>query len=94
MALASQRAGVAEALRAELLASQPTLAAGFSKSVPDMVPKARRWEPEMREIAEFVGDLPSAAAYEAFAGLYRRLAASDAETRILKGFYDGGKPSL
>src|SRR5262249_44787583 len=51
MALASERAGVADAFRAELRKSQSALSQNFAKSVPDMIPKAWRWVPEMHEIA-------------------------------------------
>ena len=56
MILAAERAGVAEALHAELAASQPNLLAYFTRSVPDMFGKAYRWVPEMEEIAHFSGD--------------------------------------
>ncbi len=53
MILAATRAGVAEALHAELAASQPNLLTYFTRSVPDMFGKAYRWVPEMEEIAHF-----------------------------------------
>lgn len=93
MALASQRACVAAALKAELQKSQPHLLASFAKSVPDMIPKARRWVPEMYEIAEFVGDLPSAEAYKSFAALYKSLAEATTESSGLREFYDVEKSS-
>jgi hypothetical protein len=52
MALAAQDAGVADYFRAELARSEPQLSAGFSRSVPDMLGKARRWVPEMDAISE------------------------------------------
>ena len=77
MILAATRAGVAEALHAELAASQPTLLAYFTRSVPDMFGKAYRWVPEMEEIAHFSGDPASRDMYEAIAALYRHLAADN-----------------
>ena len=74
MILAAQRAGVADALFQELSASQAALLAGFSRSVPDMFPKAGRWVAEMREIADFVA--PNQAEhdiYSAFAEFYARI---------------------
>jgi 3-hydroxyisobutyrate dehydrogenase-like beta-hydroxyacid dehydrogenase len=89
MALAAQRAGVAEALKAELRQSQANLASSFARSVPDMLGKARRWVPEMREIAAFVDHgLPESGAYEAFAELYANIAEADQETLgFLREFY-------
>ncbi len=48
---AARLGGVAEALTAELAASQPDLAAWFARAVPAMSPKAYRWVAEMHEIA-------------------------------------------
>jgi 3-hydroxyisobutyrate dehydrogenase-like beta-hydroxyacid dehydrogenase len=89
MALGAERAGVAEALTAELRKSQPNLAASFAKSVPDMLGKARRWVPEMNEIAHFLDEArPEAGAYRAFAGLYAGIADADAATlALLHDFY-------
>lgn len=91
MLLSAQRAGVAEALKAELAASQPGLLAYFTRSVPDMFPKAYRWVAEMEEIAHFHGDGPSQEMYEAIAALYARLAADMAgektEIGALSGFF-------
>ena len=78
MLLAAERAGVAEALHAELAASQPNLMAYFQRSVPDMFGKAYRWVAEMEEIAHFTGGGPSREMYEAIADLYERLAADNA----------------
>jgi 3-hydroxyisobutyrate dehydrogenase-like beta-hydroxyacid dehydrogenase len=77
MLLAAHRAGVAEALHAELAASQPNLLAYFQRSVPDMTGKAYRWVAEMEEIAHFTGGGPSREMYEAIADLYERLAADN-----------------
>jgi 3-hydroxyisobutyrate dehydrogenase-like beta-hydroxyacid dehydrogenase len=78
MLLAAERAGVAEALHAELAASQPNLMTYFQRSVPDMFGKAYRWVAEMEEIAHFTGGGPSREIYEAIAAHYRRLAADNA----------------
>ena len=48
MMLAATRAGAADALRAELAASQPALSAWFARMVPSMYGKAYRWAGEMR----------------------------------------------
>jgi putative dehydrogenase len=77
MLLAAERAGVAEALHAELAVSQPNLLAYFQRSVPDMYGKAYRWVAEMEEIALFTGGGPSRDMYEAIADLYERLAADN-----------------
>jgi L-threonate 2-dehydrogenase len=77
MLLAADRAGVAEALHAELSASQPNLLAYFQRSVPDMFGKAYRWVAEMEEIAHYTGGGPSRDMYEAIADLYERLAADN-----------------
>lgn len=74
MMLAATRAGVAEALHAELAASQPNLLTYFRRSVPDMFGKAYRWVAEMEEIAHFTGGGPSQDMYEAIAAHYQRLA--------------------
>ena len=91
MLLSAQRAGVADALKAELADSQPGLLAYFSRSVPDMFPKAYRWVAEMEEIAHFHGDGPSREMYEAIAALYVRLAADyegeQVEIGALSGFF-------
>lgn len=89
MMLAATRAGAADALRAELAASQPALSAWFARMVPGMYAKAYRWSGEMEEIADFVGDDESASVmYRGAATLYARLAdpASDAEIAGLRKF--------
>jgi hypothetical protein len=77
MLLSAERAGVAEALHAELAASQPNLLAYFQRSVPEMFGKAYRWVAEMEEVAHFTGGGPSREMYEAIADLYERLAADN-----------------
>lgn len=92
MILAAERAGISEALFTELSASQPTLVAGLSKSVPDMFTKANRWVAEMQEIAAFTGTgRPEHEIYVAIAELYSRLGKDNdgakAETDVLKVFF-------
>jgi L-threonate 2-dehydrogenase len=74
LALAASRAGIADALRAEMADSQPHLLAHFQRSVPDMFSKAWRWVEEMEEIGVFLGDREERDIYEGIAGLYDRLA--------------------
>jgi 3-hydroxyisobutyrate dehydrogenase-like beta-hydroxyacid dehydrogenase len=74
MILAAHRAGISEALHAELSASQPNLLAGLSRSIPDMFGKAYRWVAEMEEIASFAGKGSTEFdIYSAIAQLYDRL---------------------
>lgn len=84
LALAASRHGIADALRAEMAASQPNLLAHFQRSVPDMFSKAWRWVDEMEEIGVFLGDREERDIYEGIAGLYDRLAND----------YDGGKEEI
>ena len=92
MMLAATKAGVAEALHAELSASQPNLMTYFARSVPDMFGKAYRWVPEMEEIAHFSGDQATDDMYRAIAALYRQLAADNegdkAAIRALSAFFE------
>jgi 3-hydroxyisobutyrate dehydrogenase-like beta-hydroxyacid dehydrogenase len=74
MALAAHRAGVADALHAELMASQPALMGRLTGSVPDMFGKAYRWVAEMEEIASFLGERSEAEMFRGIAELYQRLA--------------------
>lgn len=74
MALAASRAGVADALQAELAASQPALLAYLNRAVPDMFGKAYRWVAELGEIASFAGREAEGAMYGGIADLYARLA--------------------
>ena len=78
MLLAAARAGVADALVAELGDSQRELLARLRKAIPDMLPKARRWSPEMQEIAAFIGaERAEAGVYDGLADFYRALADGD-----------------
>lgn len=72
--LAAERAGIADALRAELQDSQPAFYKSLNRSVPDMFSKAYRWVAEMEEISKFVGDRAEGDIHKAVAGLYARLA--------------------
>jgi 3-hydroxyisobutyrate dehydrogenase-like beta-hydroxyacid dehydrogenase len=76
MMLAATRAGTADALRAELSASQPALHGWLTRAMPRMYSKAYRWVAEMEEISGFVGEDPAAAQFfQAAARLYERIAA-------------------
>jgi 3-hydroxyisobutyrate dehydrogenase-like beta-hydroxyacid dehydrogenase len=91
MLLAATRAGVADALRAELEESQRGLIGSLRRSVPGMFPKAYRWVAEMQEIAAFAGEDAAAAeiyrgAAELYARLARDVAGEGAETGQLESF--------
>lgn len=91
MMLAATRAGTAEALHAELAASQPHLFAWLSRQVPNMYSKAYRWVAEMDEIAGFVGDDPAARKlFEGASQFYEQIAADfeadKAQTQALSAF--------
>jgi 3-hydroxyisobutyrate dehydrogenase-like beta-hydroxyacid dehydrogenase len=80
MLLGAARFGCAEALLAELSASQPQLLAQFRAAIPRMYDKAYRWVGEMEEISDFLADnKASADIYAAIARLYADLAAAEAE---------------
>jgi putative dehydrogenase len=82
MMLAATRAGTADALRAELSASQPALHGWLTRAMPKMYSKAYRWVAEMEEISGFVGEDPAAAQFfQAAARLYERIAADEEGTR-------------
>ena len=76
MILAAERAGVSDALHAELATSQATLLAGFARGIPGMFSKADRWVAEMEEIGAFAGrdGRSEGELYRALAGLYARIA--------------------
>ena len=79
MLLAATRAGVAEALHAEMAHSQTQVLDRLGKQLPGMYDKAYRWVAEMEEIARFAGEDPAAEAiYQGTARLYERLAADAA----------------
>jgi hypothetical protein len=76
MMLAATRGGSADALFAELSGSQPQVLAWLKKQLAIMPPKAYRWVAEMHEIADFVGEDPSAhELYVGAAHLYEQIAA-------------------
>ena len=80
MMLGAARFGCAEALVAELSASQPDLFKYLRASIPRMYDKAYRWVAEMEEIADFHGSAkPAADIYAAIARHYEFLAAAEAE---------------
>jgi 3-hydroxyisobutyrate dehydrogenase-like beta-hydroxyacid dehydrogenase len=60
--LAAERHGAADDLLAEFALSQKPLLDRSRKLIPDMYPKAWRWDPEMDEIAGFLDDDDPAAA--------------------------------
>jgi 3-hydroxyisobutyrate dehydrogenase-like beta-hydroxyacid dehydrogenase len=75
MMLAATRAGSADALFAELSSSQKEMFAWFKRGLALMPPKAYRWVAEMHEIADFVGEDPTAhELYEGAAHFYERIA--------------------
>jgi 3-hydroxyisobutyrate dehydrogenase-like beta-hydroxyacid dehydrogenase len=85
MMLAATRGGSAEALRAELVESQPALFGYLTRQMPTMYSKAYRWVAEMNEISDFIGDdKPEHAMLDAAAQLYERLAAD----------FDGAKDEI
>ncbi|HJU17980.1 MAG TPA: DUF1932 domain-containing protein [Stellaceae bacterium] len=80
MLLGAARFGCAEALLAELAASQPQLLAYFRAGIPRMYDKAYRWVAEMEEISAFLEqNPPSRDLYAAVARLYDYLAAQHDE---------------
>ncbi len=84
MILAAKRYGVSEALGVELASSQAELLARLGKAVPDMLPKAYRWVPEMGEIAAFIGaERPESQIYQGMAELYQLIADDQAGPRTL-----------
>ncbi|MGX1309147.1 putative dehydrogenase [Amorphus suaedae] len=90
MILAAERGGVADALQAEFADSQPELLAWLARQVPQMPPKAYRWDAEMREIGAFTGTSEAGTAiYNGIADLYRAIAADpDAAAARIAAFFD------
>jgi putative dehydrogenase len=75
MLLAATRGGTADALFTELSGSQPQMLAWLKRNLALMPPKAYRWVAEMHEIANFVGEDPSAhELYLGAAHFYERVA--------------------
>lgn len=91
MVLAAERAGVGQALHAELAASQVPMLAQLSRGVPDMFSKAGRWVAELDEIASFAGPGAEAEIYGGIARLYERIAQDTSgakdEIATLAAFY-------
>lgn len=75
MILAADRHGAGEALRDALADSNPALLGLLERGLPDLLPKARRWAPEMQQIGDFIGgDRPESRIFSAMADQYRALA--------------------
>lgn len=92
MVLAAERAGAGEALYRELADTQSQLLERFSRNIPNMFSKARRWGPEMREISQFVSECAGEEqAYQGFAALYERIAddleGENKEVKTLRAFF-------
>jgi putative dehydrogenase len=82
MLLGAARFGCAEALIAELSASQPEMLKRMQRNIPGMYDKAYRWVGEMQEISDFLdANAPSSEMYRGIAGLYQYLAAAEAEDK-------------
>jgi putative dehydrogenase len=72
---AAEAYGVADALRAEVVTSQPEITAWLDRQIPRMPPKAYRWVAEMEEIAAFLSDDGAGAAlYDGVARYYEGVA--------------------
>jgi 3-hydroxyisobutyrate dehydrogenase-like beta-hydroxyacid dehydrogenase len=91
MALAAERAGIADALHTELSESQPAVLKQLSRGVPGMFPKAYRWVAEFEEMARFAGPGLETEIFDGIARLYGRIARDvegpNAETKTLGRFY-------
>jgi 3-hydroxyisobutyrate dehydrogenase-like beta-hydroxyacid dehydrogenase len=91
MVLAAERAGVGDALRAELAESQAAMLNQLTRGVPGMFPKAYRWVAELEEIARFAGPGAEAEIFNGVARLYDRIAKDvdgpKAEIGTLARFY-------
>ena len=80
MLLGAARFGCADALIAELSASQPEMLKRMQRNIPGMYDKAYRWVGEMEEISDFLdANAPSSEMYRGIARLYEFLAAAEAE---------------
>jgi L-threonate 2-dehydrogenase len=96
MMLAATRGGTDDALFAELQDSQPHMLAWLKRGLALMPPKAYRWIAEMHEIANFVGEDPSAhELYMGAAHFYEQIARDFAEekkdVRALEAFLEKGE---
>jgi len=76
MILAATRAGAGEALHSELAYRQSHLLQRLEHALPDMFPKAYRWDFEMQEIASFGGEVAGVQQiFQGMSRLYAQLAA-------------------
>lgn len=76
MVLTAVRTGSAKGLLEQLADTQPAILTYLARFVPAMLPKAYRWEPEMREIADFLeDDAPLRDIFNAMAQIYHGVAA-------------------
>jgi 3-hydroxyisobutyrate dehydrogenase-like beta-hydroxyacid dehydrogenase len=76
MILAATRAGAGQALHSELAYSQSQLLQRLEHALPDMFPKAYRWDFEMQEVASFGGDVAGVQQiFQGMSRLYAQLAA-------------------
>jgi 3-hydroxyisobutyrate dehydrogenase-like beta-hydroxyacid dehydrogenase len=83
--LAAEREGAGDDLIAELAISQKPLLERSRKQIPEMYPKAWRWDPEMDEVAAFLehDDPAAAAVWRALARFYaERAAANEAGSEL------------
>ena len=89
--LAASRHGAADALYAELSASQKAILPAITRSVPDMFSKAYRFVGEMEEIGAHAERQSTAAIYGGMAQLYQELAddleGSKADIGVLEAFF-------
>ncbi|WP_110685450.1 NAD(P)-dependent oxidoreductase [Salinicola aestuarinus] len=90
MLIAAARSGAGSALRDELTERLPEVVTRIDEGIPDMLPKAWRWHPEMREIADFLDDSDplnhnpaGRSTFEGFAALYEQLGDADDELERL-----------
>jgi 3-hydroxyisobutyrate dehydrogenase-like beta-hydroxyacid dehydrogenase len=94
--LAATRAGVDDALHAELAASQPAVFGWLCRQIPRMYSKAYRFVDEMDEVSDFTAeDAGAREMFHGFARLYERIAEDEAgdrrETKMLEDFVRGQK---
>ena len=89
--LAASRYGAADALHAELAASQKPILAAITRAVPQMFQKAYRFVGEMEEIGAHSERASTAAIYGGFAKLYQEIAedldGSKRDIAVLEDFF-------
>lgn len=91
MILGAEKAGVSRPLYDEMARSQPHLLQSFSRSIPDMFPKAARWVAEMEEISYFLdSETPQGRMFQNISDLYVDLADDQgtASIEVLARFFD------